>query len=201
MSSRDPTTPGINATVPIISLWPQLGAASWGPCPSDLKPQMEFHCESEPEFASRPPQRLTSKYRSGSVATEVPFARCNEGVLRRAALTVTDDKSQHLRLAAASGRMIADRQNYTVAANTNRMAALSAPMTASGMTSSGWLFIVPPALEFPWKAFDRPCGSEEPKILFCTTGTDPNWERHSFFGDAEPFSERCVRRGSGVRNF
>jgi hypothetical protein len=88
---------------------------------------MEFHSESEPEFASRPPQRLTSKYRSGSIATEVPFARCNEGVLRRAALK---------------------RQNYTVAANTNRMAALSAPITASGMTSSWWLFIVPPALEF-----------------------------------------------------
>ena len=165
MSSRDPTTPGINAPVPLNSLWPQLGADELGPLPLRSEPQMEFHCESEPEFASRPPQRLTSKYRSGSVATEVPFARCNEGVLRRAALTVTDDKSQHLRLAAASGRMIADRQNYTVAANTNRMAALSAPMTASGMTSSGWLFIVTPALEFPWKAFDRRCGSKELRFL------------------------------------
>jgi hypothetical protein len=44
--------------------------------------------------------------------------------------------------------MIAKRQNDTVVANTNRMAALSAPMTASGMTSSWWLFIVTPALEF-----------------------------------------------------
>ena len=43
--------------------------------------------------------------------------------------------------------MIENRQNYTVAANTNRMAALSAPMTASGMTSSWWLFIMNPALE------------------------------------------------------
>jgi hypothetical protein len=42
---------------------PSSEPTSWGLCPSDLKPQMEFHCESEPEFASRPPQRLTSKYR------------------------------------------------------------------------------------------------------------------------------------------
>ena len=146
MSSRNPTPPGINALASISSLWPQLGAASWGPCPSDLKPQMEFHCESEPEFASRPPQRLTSKYRSGSIATEVPFARCNEGVMRRC---IDNDRRQkpHLR-PTASGEMIKHRQNYTVAANTNRMAALSAPMTASGMTSSWWLCIVYPALEF-----------------------------------------------------
>jgi hypothetical protein len=44
--------------------------------------------------------------------------------------------------------MIENRQNYTVAANTNRMAALSAPITASEMTFSWWLFIVNPALEF-----------------------------------------------------
>jgi hypothetical protein len=48
--------------------------------------------------------------------------------------------------------MIAKRQNYTVAANTNKMAALSAPMTASEMTSSWWRFIVTPALEFPMES-------------------------------------------------
>jgi hypothetical protein len=75
--------------------------------------------ESEPEIASRPPDRKHSNTDLGSARNKLLFGRPVAFKAHGGLQTKMRDR------------------NYTVTANTNRIATLRAPITAIGMTSSG----------------------------------------------------------------